>query len=881
MGRKHKRHDIKDEEFESPKKSVRKNTQTDIVSPKSVELKSTYNVLKSRNIQNELQRHKKLRAAIQARVSKVEESARKQTEANRNEWLKEQEKFIKDLEEKEGSILQAKQEQERKALEEQAKQEELQQIVAERRRQQQEELLAKQKETKLVHSYIEKIQKYQQEFGQLYQQIVPLVPALRGRINQEDIKQYFSSLNSQREHLEEITNKCKIGQVTEGDVKKCSEIIAQTTNLRTTIKDVVGSITQKKQDHVTPATTTAARPTAPPPTEARPAIQKPTPVFPQPKPAISKPTPVFPQAVPSVSQPTSTASQPTSTVSQSTPAFDLSKLTAGLSSHPTSTVSQSALPQPKLAVSQPPAFPQLKPGVSQVTSTVSQPTPLQKPIPTFSQPSALSQPASTVSQPTPVVSQSRHLFPQPTPLQKSTLAFPQPTPAVSQQTPAASQPTSTSSQSAFDLSQLTFDISQPTPAASQTPTVSQATPALSQPKPTLAQPKFGLSQPKLALSQPTPAVSQSTFSFAQPPSTVSQPTPTFSQAKPAFSQPIPPSSQPKPVPTTSAAPSQPQVEAVKPTHKLDKYVSLSTLKMYAEIMEFYEKQTASFKELEADPALKQFRFDCKKAVNIPVNSLSGINAEHILDKYNKLYRLLSGQDVMVSDKNVNASRHPQGIAFCMNLLAKKFVLQGDLMVAGNPESAFYYATVILSLWNDFPNFGKLILAHFYKICPYLVPYYIPREQGETDEEYYVKQGYQYSDGQIEKQDKYLRRMTGLMRLYATLLISKPKRGQAKSPYSLKEGWRYIACLLNLEPQMDITATMMHTFLETVGFRMEDVYGKIFQKLIRQVTVEKFLPNLKDAKCTGGAVTRLELLLTEYTDKGRFEEPAGYEDQCSW
>jgi len=220
---------------------------------------------------------------------------------------------------------------------------------------------------------------------------------------------------------------------------------------------------------------------------------------------------------------------------------------------------------------------------------------------------------------------------------------------------------------------------------------------------------------------------------------------------------------------------------------------------------------------------------------------------------------------MVSNKEVNAARHPQGIPFCMDLLAKQFVLQGDLMVSSNPESAFCYASVILSLWNDFPDFGRLLLAYFYEMCPYLVPYYIPKQVGETDEEFYRKLGYQYSNGEVERQDKFLKRMTGIMKLYFAIMIAKPKRGQSMSPYNLRHGWKWLASLLNLEPQLDITATALHAFLESAGFEMEMRYGQMFQKLLTFI-IQVFLPKCKEVNCTGGAVTRLELLLADYIKK---------------
>ena len=52
-------------------------------------------------------------------------------------------------------------------------------------------------------------------------------------------------------------------------------------------------------------------------------------------------------------------------------------------------------------------------------------------------------------------------------------------------------------------------------------------------------------------------------------------------------------------------------------------------------------------------------------------------------------------------------------------------------------------------------------------------------------------GYNYEDnGEVEKQDKFLRRMSGMMRLYAALLVSTPARGQNHPhPHGLENAWR--------------------------------------------------------------------------------------------
>lgn len=213
-----------------------------------------------------------------------------------------------------------------------------------------------------------------------------------------------------------------------------------------------------------------------------------------------------------------------------------------------------------------------------------------------------------------------------------------------------------------------------------------------------------------------------------------------------------------------------------------------------------------------------------------------------------------------------------GVAFCTNLLAKKFVLQGDLMISSNPDAAFCYATIIISLWNEYPDFGKLLLAYFFTQCPYLIPFYIPKSPEQTNEKYYESLGYHYIDGQVEKQDKFLKRMTGIFRLYFAIFISRPKREQSKNPHGISNAWNFLASILKLEPQLDVTATALHTFLETVGYEMDTVYGSSFKKLLKIIDGE-FLIKVKKID-TGGPVSRLERLLQEYKTKGYFEKPHG-------
>jgi nucleoporin GLE1 len=67
-------------------------------------------------------------------------------------------------------------------------------------------------------------------------------------------------------------------------------------------------------------------------------------------------------------------------------------------------------------------------------------------------------------------------------------------------------------------------------------------------------------------------------------------------------------------------------------------------------------------------------FSFQKAVNVPVNAISPTSADHLQDKFFKLSRLISGQLVETGHGKITASLHPEGIAFCKNLLAHKFVV---------------------------------------------------------------------------------------------------------------------------------------------------------------------------------------------------------------
>nr|SVE72340.1 EOG090X0755 [Daphnia similis] len=293
----------------------------------------------------------------------------------------------------------------------------------------------------------------------------------------------------------------------------------------------------------------------------------------------------------------------------------------------------------------------------------------------------------------------------------------------------------------------------------------------------------------------------------------------------------------------------------------------------------YEANTAAF---SGDLSLKTLRFELQKAVLHPVNEISDQSGQHLQDKLNRLRSLLQGNAVHVGSRMVRATEHPGGLEYCTNLLARRMVAQGEDQVNVNPKAAFPIAAIITELWLEFPVFGRLVLAHFYRQCPYLVPYYLPQQEGQSIEDYYKSLGYRYSGGKVEQQPTYLKRMSGVVRLYAAVLISLPRRNQPH-PHGLEHAWRYLAALLNLSPHNDITAAILVEFLTVAGFAMSKEYGKQFQKILHLICTEYFtmIRNVTPKGSGGGPVTRLEEFLHESITKGGISPPAGQLSPRFW
>ena len=76
------------------------------------------------------------------------------------------------------------------------------------------------------------------------------------------------------------------------------------------------------------------------------------------------------------------------------------------------------------------------------------------------------------------------------------------------------------------------------------------------------------------------------------------------------------------------------------------------------------------------------------------------------------------------------------------------------------------------------------------------------------------QGYRVMpDGCVESSDLFLKRMSGLVRLYAAIVQSEPPNPTHKNPHGLQHGWVWFARVLNSAPHPTLTASALHDFLE--------------------------------------------------------------------
>uniref|UniRef100_A0A6P4FBA1 mRNA export factor GLE1 n=1 Tax=Drosophila rhopaloa TaxID=1041015 RepID=A0A6P4FBA1_DRORH len=326
------------------------------------------------------------------------------------------------------------------------------------------------------------------------------------------------------------------------------------------------------------------------------------------------------------------------------------------------------------------------------------------------------------------------------------------------------------------------------------------------------------------------------------------------------------------------APAPPEIKSqdVPPaTTAASSCVHPDRLTFYNEIISLYQSKVDAVKPLQTEESLKQYRTGCQRAINLPLNAISAVSPQHLGQNFDKLYSFFAGQPVKVMNgSTITINDHPLARDYCMLLMAKKFVSQSETAISSNPQAAFPFASVIITFWKLLPDFGKVFLAYMYKESPFLVPYVIPQQQGQTPEQYLKSIGYRLSDkNELEKPDIYLKRQTGVARLYAAVIITQGRKGAGPEQcFELEEGWLWLSHMVNVKPIPDISATMIMEMLQTLGYELLRSYGKQFMKLLIYIQ-NIYMPQLA-AYDEGGPKTRLEMLLAKFLRERQIPQAIG-------
>ncbi|NXL28256.1 GLE1 protein, partial [Glaucidium brasilianum] len=236
---------------------------------------------------------------------------------------------------------------------------------------------------------------------------------------------------------------------------------------------------------------------------------------------------------------------------------------------------------------------------------------------------------------------------------------------------------------------------------------------------------------------------------------------------------------------------------------------------------------------------------------------AGSQLREVFDKINNL---LSGKSVQSGGRTVSVTQHPQGLEFVYYKLAEKFVSQGEEEVASHYDAAFPIAVVASGIWELHPRVGDLFLAHLHRKCPYSVPFYPSLKEGTSMEEHQRMLGYQVKDSKVEEQDHFLKRMSGLIRLYAAVIQLQWPYGNKDGthPHGLNYGWHWLAQMLNMEPLADVTATVLLDFLEVCGNALMKQYKAQFWKIMVLIQ-EDYIPRIEAITSSGqmGSLMRLK------------------------
>lgn len=312
----------------------------------------------------------------------------------------------------------------------------------------------------------------------------------------------------------------------------------------------------------------------------------------------------------------------------------------------------------------------------------------------------------------------------------------------------------------------------------------------------------------------------------------------------------------------------------------------STMQWYQQLQDAANQCVSALDGLThaKDAQTKRIKMNLQKAATIPVSQISTAAGSQLKDIFHRIHALLSGEPVSSGGQSVSVTQNPQALAFVQYKLAEKFVKQAEEEVACHHEAAFPIAVVASGIWELHPRVGDLLLAHLHSKCPYSVPFYPAFQEGMVLEDYQRSLGYRLQDSTLEQQHSFLKRMSGMIRLYAAIIQLRWPAGnpQQTHPHGLNQGWRWLAQILNMEPLPELTATLLYDFLDVCGNALMRQYQLQFWKMILLLQ-EDYLARIEAITSPGqrGSLIRLQQFLEKCLHNREVPVPKGFLAPSFW
>ena len=106
---------------------------------------------------------------------------------------------------------------------------------------------------------------------------------------------------------------------------------------------------------------------------------------------------------------------------------------------------------------------------------------------------------------------------------------------------------------------------------------------------------------------------------------------------------------------------QPSAQITSQSQAMTLFVSQDAYAVYKEMVKFQEQVSSSFASLKTAQEKKAYRFDLTKVINTAINAISDQSPDHLVDKIERLTKLLQGDVIEVGGKRISAKDDPAGL----------------------------------------------------------------------------------------------------------------------------------------------------------------------------------------------------------------------------